>query len=106
MRGARRPRARKGGIARSARPVRANPLAHAAAAGHADLVTLFLDRGAAIDARNIDGSSALYKAAESGRLKIVELLVARGADVNLPGRSDISPLAARRSWAASPSPPS
>ena len=58
--------------------VGSQPLAHAAAAGKADIVTLFLDRGAAIDAQNIDGSTALYKAAEAGRLDIVKLLVERG----------------------------
>ena len=49
---------------------------------------------AAINARAIDGSTALYQAAEAGRLPIVQLLVTHGADVRLPGRSGIAPLSA------------
>ena len=36
------------------------PLSRAAVSGQAEIVTLFLDRGAAIDERSIDGSTALY----------------------------------------------
>ena len=57
-------------------------------------MTLFLEKGAAIDARDLDGSTALFKAAENGRMAIVRLLVEAGANVNLPGRSDVSPVAA------------
>ncbi len=39
-------------------------LARAARAGHADIVDLFLARGAPVNARNIDGSTALFLAAE------------------------------------------
>jgi ankyrin repeat protein len=58
------------------------------------MVTLFLDKGAAIDAQNLDGSSALYQAAENGRLPVVQLLIERGANVSLAGRSGITPLSA------------
>ena len=57
-------------------------------------MTLFLDHGAPIDARDLDGSTALYKAAETGRPAIVRLLVERGANVNLPGRSEATPVTA------------
>ena len=57
-------------------------------------MTLFLTKGAAIDARDLDGSTALFKAAENGRMAVVRLLVEAGANVNLPGRSDVSPVAA------------
>ena len=49
---------------------------------------------APIDARNLDGSTALLRRRRTGRLAIVRLLVERGADVNLPGRSGATPLAA------------
>ena len=51
---------------------------------------------------NLDGSTALYQAAETGRLPIVRLLVERGADVNLPGRSGITPLAAAAYMGSAP----
>jgi ankyrin repeat protein len=70
------------------------PLARAAAVGEVELVTLFLEHGAPIDARNLEGSTALYQAAENGRLPSVKLLVERGANVSLPGRNGITPLSA------------
>jgi ankyrin repeat protein len=69
----------------------AMPLARAARAGHA---ALFLSQGAAIDARNLVGVTALYAAAENERQATVALLLAKGADPNLPGRSGVTPLAA------------
>jgi len=49
-------------------------------------------RGAQIDARDIAGSSALYVAAENERPATVALLLAQGADPNLPGRAGVTPL--------------
>jgi ankyrin repeat protein len=69
------------------------PLSHAAAAGQAELVALFLEHDAPIDGRSINGSTALYEAAEAGRLPIVQLLLARGADASL-GRKGLTPLSA------------
>src|SRR5271169_2239211 len=42
----------------------ASPLAHAARGGHLKLAELFLAKGAPIDARNVDGGTALPAAAE------------------------------------------
>ena len=50
----------------------------AARAGHVALIELFLAHGAAIDARNLAGASALYAAAESERQASVALLLAKG----------------------------
>jgi uncharacterized protein len=70
------------------------PLALAARGGHAALVERFLSQGAAIDARDLAGGTALYAAVESERPTTVAALLNRGADPNLTGRSDVSPLAA------------
>src|SRR5262249_50308912 len=69
-------------------------LARAARAGHVALVELFLARGAAIDARNLFGATALYGATENERRATLAPLLANKADVNLPGRSRVTPLAA------------
>jgi uncharacterized protein len=69
-------------------------LARAARAGHGDIVDLFLARGAPVNARNIQGSTALFIAAEEDNRAIVETLIAHGADLTLPGRSGLTPLAA------------
>ena len=53
-----------------------------------------LARGTPINARNLAGATALYFAAERGRVEVARRLIERGADVNLTGRSGISPVAA------------
>ena len=79
------------------------PLAHAAAPGKPRSSRCSWIAARPIDAQNIDGSTALYKAAEAGRLAIVQQLVEQGADVRLAGRSGITPFPPRPIWAASPS---
>ena len=51
----------------------------AAEYGHAECVTLLLDRGARVDARNSNDATPLHLAAEYGHLEIARALVARGA---------------------------
>ena len=89
-----RPTPRRRRLARGARPLRLQPLAHAAAAGKTEIVTLFIDRGAPIDARSLDGSTALYKAAETGRLDDRSTLGRAGRRYEPAGRSGITPLSA------------
>jgi hypothetical protein len=72
----------------------AMPLAIAAAGGDVELVQMILERGAPIDARAIDGSTALFQAILEGRDKVVPILLEHHADPNIPGRSDIAPIAA------------
>jgi ankyrin repeat protein len=59
-----------------------NPLIMAAGAGHVDVVSLLLDRGASIDQIVPEDENALIQASASGHLNVVKLLVAHGADVN------------------------
>jgi ankyrin repeat protein len=58
------------------------------------MVDLLLARGAPIDARDLNGATALYYAAERGHNVVVQRLVERGADIKLTGRSGVSPVAA------------
>src|SRR5262252_327954 len=50
--------------------------------------------GASLNARDLNGATALYAAAEAERPSTVAALLGRGADPNLTGRSSVSPLAA------------
>jgi ankyrin repeat protein len=61
------------------------PLMAAAEAGSAEAMKLLLDRGAAVNAQNGFGSTALMWSA--GDAQKVKLLLDRGADVNLAARS-------------------
>ena len=54
----------------------------------------FSAKGAPIDARNVDGGTALYAATQSEKHSTVALLLAKGADPNLPGRKGVTPLIA------------
>ena len=57
-------------------------LQHAAADGDAAVVALCIKYGADLDRRNTSGETALAYACEWGHLRIVELLVEAGVDVN------------------------
>src|SRR4029077_10340485 len=52
-------------------------------AGDTKAIEAALDKGAEVDAKNEMGISALWIAASKGKLDIIELLVKRGADVNV-----------------------
>src|ERR1700722_14903083 len=51
------------------------------------VVVLFLANGAPVNARNVDGGTALFAAAEREKPATVKLLLDKGADPNLTGRS-------------------
>ena len=51
-------------------------------AGHIEEIRLSLDQGVNVNAKNSDGVTALYLAAQNGRADIVKLLLEYGADVN------------------------
>ncbi|KAJ5089873.1 hypothetical protein N7532_008557 [Penicillium argentinense] len=59
------------------------PLKWAASEGHMDMVKLYLDKGAAVDARGLGGWTPLAAASSDSHLKIVDL-VEKGADLTIP----------------------
>jgi uncharacterized protein len=74
------------------------PLHAAAYAGSAEVVQLLLDHRAELEDRaNFSGATPLMLAAEENRVAVAELLIARGADVNIPDRDGIMPIT--QAWA-------
>ena len=67
-------------------------LQSAAAAGDLDEVTLLLNQGAAVDARDALGRTPLSLAVAQNRLEVVRLLLARGADPNAADKAGLTPL--------------
>ena len=68
------------------------PLSWAAMAGHEDVVDLLLQKGASVDARNRDGSTALHGAMFVGYPNVVRVLMKNGADVNAKNNNGETPL--------------
>ncbi len=56
---------------------------HSAAAANPDAVEPLLDHGADANAQQVGGWTALHAAADRGNVRLVELLLARGADPSL-----------------------
>ncbi|MEJ2085878.1 MAG: ankyrin repeat domain-containing protein, partial [Acidobacteriota bacterium] len=63
--------------------IQQDPLVEYAAAGDLEVVNLLIEAEIPIDGRASFGSTALMAAAEAGEGEMVEMLLARGADVNL-----------------------
>ncbi|XP_065671588.1 tonsoku-like protein isoform X2 [Hydra vulgaris] len=61
------------------------PLHIAAIAGNTGRVTLLLQQGASVHARDASGWQPIHEACNHGFVDIVELLILNGADVNDPG---------------------
>ncbi|KAL8721991.1 MAG: hypothetical protein Q9225_001426 [Loekoesia sp. 1 TL-2023] len=74
------------------------PLHLAAQYGHNQIVSLFLDQGHSIDARNEWGSTPLHRAVRNSKVDTVQLLLHRGADPTVHDTYGCTPLhiAARR----------
>lgn len=68
------------------------PLHHAAAADHADICRLLLDRGARVDARAIDGSTPLHFAARDSCPAAVKVLLEAGGDATARNSSGLLPI--------------
>lgn len=62
---------------------RVMPLHSAVAGGDHEIVTLLLDHGADIDARQEGGFTPLMAAAANGRVEIVQVLLDHGADTSM-----------------------
>ena len=60
----------------------------------AEAVKKSLDRGAAPNSRNRLGKTSLYISIEKNRIDIAQMLIAAGADVNLPSLEKVTPLIA------------
>ena len=74
----------------------ATPLTRAAHHGHNRIVAALLDRGAKIDEPNTLRSSPLIVACDNNKCETVELLLARGANINFSSRFYTPLLAACR----------
>ena len=60
----------------------------------AEAVKKSLDRGAVPNSRNRLGKTSLYISIEKNRIDIAQMLIAAGADVNLPSLEKVTPLIA------------
>src|SRR5678815_5072830 len=76
----------------SAAPQGAPPLIDAAESGDRAQVSRLLDQGAPIDARAVDGTTALHWAVRADRLDTVRVLLESGADASAADRYGITPL--------------
>ena len=68
------------------------PLHHAALAGHAELVALLLEKGAAADAVDEGGWTPLLSAASAGQVESSKALLGAGANANIRSGSGSTPL--------------
>ncbi len=69
------------GLGVNPKDVGTTPLIVAAGGNCAETVTLLLDRGADLNAKDSDGWTALIKASAGGHAEVVRLLLAKGADM-------------------------
>lgn len=58
----------------------------AAEKGHKEIIALLIEKGADVNAKDSNGSTALIMAAEKGHKEVIALLIEQGADVNVRGK--------------------
>jgi hypothetical protein len=68
------------------------PLIWAANYNHVEVMRLLLDRGADLEAGDVDGDTALFSGAARGHKEIVDILLSRGADVRTRDINRVTPL--------------
>lgn len=68
------------------------PLHLAAASGYNQILSLFLDQGHSIDARNYEGYTPLHMAIQSNQVATAKYLLRQGADPNIPSVYGEAPL--------------
>jgi ankyrin repeat protein len=76
------------------RPLRAEDLPAAAAAGDADAVSKLLTLGFDVNTRDERGASALLRACGAGHIDTAQRLIEAGADIELAAESGATPLSA------------
>ncbi|KAF8248856.1 hypothetical protein K440DRAFT_599764 [Wilcoxina mikolae CBS 423.85] len=69
-----------------------SPLHDAAAGGDVGLVKLLVERGVAIDIRDVYGQTALHHAAQRGQVEMVDLLLKQALPINERGLYGFTPL--------------
>lgn len=69
------------------------PLGLAARNGNLDVAVMLLERGATVDAVNVDGDTPLAIAAKFGFVELATVLIERGANVNATVGGSVTPLA-------------
>ena len=67
------------------------PLHLAAAMGHVDVISILLDEGAVVEAKDWRKQTPLFYAAAGGHIKAVEALLSLGADLNAVDELDLKP---------------
>ncbi|VDP85141.1 unnamed protein product [Echinostoma caproni] len=75
------------------------PLHHAAYSGMIDVVELLINNGALIDARALNGGTALSRAIECSRLNVVDYIMSKGAKVGLETRKGDNMYEVALAWA-------
>lgn len=76
------------------RPLRADDLPAAAAAGDVHAVERLLELGFAVDSRDAQGATGLLRAAGAGQRDVVQRLLDAGADASASATSGVTPLVA------------